>query len=194
MPAGADDPVPFRGAAPWTASARLHAAGQLRSRLLLHTSPTTVATVGAEYFRELFTARTVTVSTLQDNQYEDLVSVGFLPPREEFYPPETADSALYPASLFPLAVEELRRHQGYFTSDLHDPKYAEFVGSRDDVDVSSIMGVAIMTAGALCGEVFCTRGAQQHAFDGEDLTLARDLATSFGSALMTALRVATTDR
>ena len=111
MPPEVDDPVPFRGAGPWTPSARLRAAGQLRSRLVSQTSASEIATVGAEYLRELLTARTVTVSTLQHNQYHDLVSLGYLPPREHFYPAQDT----YPASLFPLAVTELRAHQGYFT-------------------------------------------------------------------------------
>jgi len=85
-------------------------------------------------------------------------------------------------------VKELNEHQGYYTADLTDPKYAEFVGSRNDIDVASIMGVAMVTAGALRGEVFCTRSHDQHAFDREDLELARDLSTSFASALMTALQ------
>jgi GAF domain-containing protein len=183
------DTVPFRGRGSWTPSARLHAAGQLRSRLLIQRTAFEIATVGAEYFHELFTARTVTVSTLEAGQYEDLVSIGYLPPREQFYPAEST----YAASLFPLAVKELDEHQGYFTSDLTDPNYAEFVGSRDDIDVASIMGVAMVTAGTLRGEVFCTRSHDQHAFDREDLELARDLSTSFASMLMTALHGSPTE-
>lgn len=184
MSAQSGDAVPTRGrGGSWTPSARLHAAGQLRSRLMVQRTPSEIARVGAAYFHELFTARTVTVSTLDSGQYHDLVSIGYLPPREQFYPPDST----YAASLFPLAVKELNEHQGYFTADLNDPKYAEFVGSRHDSDVASIMGVAMMTAGTLRGEVFCTRSHEQEAFDREDLDLARDLSTSFASVLMAAM-------
>ena len=53
------------------------------------------------------------------------------------------------------------------------------------------MGIAIVTAGSLRGEVFLTRGRDQKAFDREDLELARDLATTFGGAMQTAARKAT---
>jgi hypothetical protein len=183
MSGRARESVPIRGLQPWTSSARLKAREQLHARLEGLTSAIEIATVGAEYLYQLLVARTVTISTLDDGYYEDLVSVGYLPPREDFYPPDRR----YAVSLFPIAVNELRDKQGYFTTDLNDPKYAEFVGSRDDVDVSSIMGVAIMTAGTVRGEVFCTRGRDEQPFDRDDLELARDLATPFGSILIKAM-------
>jgi GAF domain-containing protein len=178
-----DETVPIRGRQLWTAPARTDAATQLRARLAAETSLVDLARAGATYLQELFTARTVTVSTVQGGQYEDLISVGYLPPREQFYPA----TSTYPASLFPLAAKELQLHGGYFTSDLEDPKYKELVGSREDTGVASVMGVAIVTAGELRGEIFCTRGWQQAAFDRDDLNLARDLATPFGSRLVAAL-------
>ena len=178
-----DEAVPLRGRQLWTPTARTDATTQIRGLIAAESSLVDLARAGATYLQELFTARTVTVSTLQNDQYEDLVSVGYLPPREQFYPP----TSTYPMSLFPLAVRELQLHGGYFTSDLEDPKYQEFVGSREDTGVASVMGVAIVTAGALRGEIFCTRSWQQAAFDRDDLDLARDLATPFGSSLVAAL-------
>jgi hypothetical protein len=132
-----------------------------------------IAKAGAEYFRELLDARTVSISMYEKGQYRELVNVGYLPSPDTWYPPQSA----YPDSMFPLATRDLKEHGGYLTSDLDDEKYREFAGSRDDPEVTSIMGVAIVSGGTLRGEVFLTRRRDQKAFDREDLDLERDLAT-----------------
>ena len=186
-PSDSYEPVAIRGHQGWTPDARLHAASQLRSRLQGKVTVRDVAKAGAEYFQELLDARTVSISMHEDDQYRELVNIGYLPPPDSWYPAES----VYPDSLFPLATQDLHEYGGYFTSDLDDPKYQEFVGSRHDPEVTSIMGIAIVTAGSLRGEVFLTRGRDQKAFDRDDLELARDLATTFGGAMQTAARKAT---
>ena len=68
-----------------------------------------VAKAGAEYFQELLDARTVSISMHEDDQYRELVNIGYLPPPDSWYPAES----VYPDSLFPLATQDLHGYGGY---------------------------------------------------------------------------------
>jgi GAF domain-containing protein len=157
----------------------VQAAEDLRGRLEHPATARDLAKAGAEFFRDLLQARTVSISTLEQGQYRELVNVGYLPSPNVWYPATSS----YSEELFPIATRSLEEHGGYFTADFQDPKFDEFVGSKADPDVASIMGIAMVTAGSLQGEIFLTRGQHQRPFDREDLDLARDLATTFGLAL-----------
>jgi GAF domain-containing protein len=159
------------------------AADQLRELLeptddLIH-----VAESGAEYFRELLDAATVTVSQLVDGRYRDLVVVGDLPPGEERHPP----AAGYPQAEYPIATEALRVQGGYFGSGPEMPVFAEFVEALPLPEITSVMGVSIMSGGVARGEICLTRAPGGRDFDREDFELVRDLATVFGTQLLIAL-------
>lgn len=183
MPVDSIDPVPSRGHNGWSAPTRLQAASQLRSRLEGVTTSRDLARVGAEYLRELLSARAASITTLEDGQFNELANVGTLPPPTSWYPRET----VYPESVFPSTSQKLRAG-GYFTADLDDHDYLELVGSRDDPEVTSVMGVPIDLGGHLRGEVFLTRGRDQGPFDAEDLDASRGLATILGESLRESAR------
>jgi len=140
-----------------------------------------VARVGSQYFRELLNARSVSVTTLEDGYFNELINVGTLPPPSGWYPKET----VYPESVYPATTEKLRAG-GYFTANLEDPDYVELVGSRDDSEVQSVMGVPIVSGGQLLGEVFMAHGHGQGPFDQEDLDASCDLAGYLGDSLQAA--------
>jgi GAF domain-containing protein len=48
--------------------------------------------------------------------------------------------------------------------------------------VSGFMGVPIVAAGEVRGEVFATRRATEPSFTSDDVSVARDLATELGTA------------
>jgi len=173
------DPVPFRDHAGWPASPRLEANRQLSSLLRRQRSAASVAHSAAEYFRELFAARTVSVARHESGQYTELANVGFLPPQNRWYPPRRS----YPDSVFRSATKDLQENGGYFTSDLQDQRYQEFVGCRHDPEVLSVMGAPIIGDGIMRGEVFLTRGRGQQAFDRNDLDFSRELASTLGRFL-----------
>lgn len=178
------EPVPFRGRGSWTPAARLAASDQMRQRLIGVSRTLDVAETGAEYLRELFTALTVTVSTLAEGRYRDLINVGYLPNGEVRYP----DDCLYPEGMYPDTTQLLHSEGGYFTSDIDDPAFKEFILTMPESEATSVMGVSVVSGGVPRGEVCLTRGQRQPAFDREDFELARDLATTFGTRLMMALR------
>ncbi|MCZ3388454.1 MAG: hypothetical protein LH645_04885 [Actinomycetia bacterium] len=95
MSAGSVDPPPVRGPQGWTPFARVEASAQLRARLEPVAIVWDVARVRAEYFREFFDARSVSVTTLGDGLFNELVNVGSLPPPSRWYPDET----VYPESV-----------------------------------------------------------------------------------------------
>ena len=177
------DVVPSRGRGGWDGAARLHAATQLRDRLNAHTSVLATAEAGAEYFRTLLKADTVTVSTYLDGRYRDLVNAGYLPAGEVRFPSDS----VYPDTLYPVTTEELRVHGGYFSVDTTDAVFKEWVAAVPRTKLASILGVGIVSGGSLRGEVCATRH-DVPGFDRDDFDLARDLATTLGSRLMMAIR------
>jgi GAF domain-containing protein len=183
MFAGFDSPPPSRGDATWTPEARLLALTQLRTNLARQTSVRDVAETGAEYYRHVLNARTVTIIALRDGKYFDLVNVGLIPRGNYRYP----RSRGYPTWEYPLATSQLDAGGGYFTQDASDPHFAEYVRVWDDPDVTSIMGVGIVCDDQLLGEVFHTRDDTQPPFDQSDLDLGRDLGMPFSIALSAAM-------
>jgi GAF domain-containing protein len=176
--------VPVRDHEGWSAPAQREATTQLQWRLQRVSIRRDVARVGSEFLRELFQARSVSLSTFGGSQYNELVSVGIFPPPSSWYPEET----VYPDSVYPRTTQKLRDGGGYFTSDLESPEYVELVGSRNDLDVFSVMGVPMVSAGDFRGEVFIARGHDQMPFDAEDLDISRGLATFLSDALQAATR------
>ncbi len=182
------EPVPLRRGKDWTTEARLQAANQLKARLGEQASVVGVAEAGADYVRELLNARTVTIIALKHGKYFDLVNVGYIPRGNHRYP----SSRGYPTWEYPLATKKLAVSGGYFTTDPQDPHFEEYVRVWDDPDVTSIMGVGIVSDGQLSGEIFHTRDSTQPPFDQNDVDLVRDLSTPFAAALVVAMGRSTT--
>lgn len=183
-PTGSDVSDRYRAGHGWAATSRLRAANELREALGRHSQLTPVADAGAEFFLQLMTARTVTVTVLMDGVYCDLVIAGELPPGEVRYPAD----AVFAEELYPESTRLLRERGGYLTSDPQDPVSVEYAVSSVSLGFTSLMGVAIVQAGEVRGEVCLTRGPNQPAFTDDDFSLVRDLATSFGARLVTATR------
>jgi len=181
---GSDSADPYRLRHGWAATSRLRAANQLRVALGSHKRLMDVADAGAQFFLQLMAARTVVVTTLSNGEYRDLVIAGELPPDEVRYP----DDAVYAEALFPESTRLLHKQGGYVTSDPHDPVFVEYVVSTASLGVTSLMGVAVVHAGNIWGEVALTRGANQPGFTDDDFATVRDLGTSFGARLTTAPR------
>jgi GAF domain-containing protein len=180
---GFDAPVPVRVGSDWESEAQVLASAQLQGSLLAPTSLIDVAETGAEYFREIFNARTVTIIVLKDSKYFDIVNVGYIPPGNYHYP----SSRGYPTWEYPLATRQLDVGGGYFTRDVGDPHFQEYVRVWDDPDVTSIMGVGIVHDAELLGEIFHTRDDTRPPFDRSDLDLGRELGPTFASALSKAM-------
>lgn len=185
MPPDEPPVVPLRSRQGWSPTARLQAGNQLRTRLTRCTSVVEVAETGAEFFRELLTASTVTISTYEDGRYKDVVNAGYLPRGEEKYPGE---DCYYPETMYPASTERLHERGGYYTSDQADPIFEEYLASTPTGDATSILGVSIVSGGRIIGEVFATRSGRQSALDGQDFELTRDLGTTLGTYLRMAQR------
>ena len=101
---------------------------------------------------------------------------------------------MYAASVYPVSTEHLLAHGGYFTADMGDDRFREFIDDLPDPEVGSLMGVAMTTSGDLHGEIFLTRGVGEAPFDHADLQLGIDLGTVLGSTLRAALARAAAKR
>lgn len=120
-------------------------------------------------------ARTVTVTLLEDDTYRDIVKVG------DYDPAESIDiREQYPAANYPEATARLLAHQAYFSGDpTHDIHHEHLQIVPADL-VSGFMGVPIVADGQVRGEVFVTRKATEPPFTPDDVEVARDLATQLG--------------
>ena len=168
----------------WTPSARIRVAQQLSDRLTGLTDAVGLAECFADCVRDLLRARTVTIIALMDGKYFDIVNVGYIPPGNHRYP----TSRGYPTWEYPLGTETLALTGGYYTTDLSDPHFEEYVRVWDDPEVTSVMGAGIFADDRLHGEVFITRDRKQPPFAGEDLALVRELEPSFGPAFVAAMK------
>ena len=157
----------------------------MRARLTQAHELVDVADTGAEYLYRLLEAATVTVSTLEEGWYRDVVIVGDLAPGETRHP----EDLTYPESLYPVSSKALHDRGGYYTSDRTDPLILEFVEAMQGMEIGALMGVAIMSGGVARGEVNLTRRPGDPPFDREDFELVRDLATSFGTRLLVAMDI-----
>lgn len=181
---------PYRLRRGWSPTARLQATNQLRVALGERRRLLDVAEAGASFFCHLMVAKTVTVTTLIEDRYQDLVNIGELTLDDERFPPDT----IYPVSMYPLTTHLLTESGGYLSSDPADPVFQEIVTAMPYNGVNSLMGVAVVSGGTVRGEVGLTRGHGEPAFNREDFEVARDLATAFGSRLAVALHRPVLDR
>jgi len=162
----------------WTPAARLAAADRVRAALQDHRGLVVVSEAVAEVVLDVLAAKAVTVTLLDDSGYRDVVNVGDLPPGDVRFPVNLR----YPTSNFPKATERLLSRRGYIGSDAPE-LMAEYQRITGETVTGSIMGVPIIAASEVRGEISATRVVGAPEFDNEDLELARDLATQLGMHL-----------
>ncbi|HEX5018631.1 MAG TPA: GAF domain-containing protein [Actinomycetes bacterium] len=159
----------------WGPSARMRARSRLRDAIDDKSDLLTVVEAAASVIREELAAKTVTVTLLQDDYYRDLVKVGDYAPEEAVDPDER-----FPASDYPQATARLLAHQAYVSGSDGKEVVQEHLQIVPPDRVSGFMGVPIVAAGEVRGEVFATRRASEPAFTEDDVSVARDLATELG--------------
>ncbi|MFL6179714.1 MAG: GAF domain-containing protein [Actinomycetes bacterium] len=161
----------------WGPSARMRARSRLREAIDARSDLLGVVEAAATVIREELAARTVTVTLLKDDYYRDLVKVG------EFAPEEAVDpNDRFPVSEYPEATARLLAHEAYVSGSDGNEVVQEHLQIVPPDRVSGFMGVPIVAAGEVRGEVFVTRKATEPSFTTDDVSVARDLATELGSA------------
>lgn len=161
----------------WGPSARMRARSRLREVIDSHHDPVEVVEAAAQVICEELGARTVTVTLLQDDHYRDLVKVGEYSAEEAVDPDEK-----FPVSDYPEATARLLAHEAYVSGDDGREVVQEHLQIVPPERVSGFMGVPIVAAGEVRGEVFATRRASEPSFTTDDVSVARDLATELGTA------------
>ena len=173
---GGSEPYRFRRA--WSASSRGEASKSVQIALDSADELLSVAESLGEAFAEVMVASSVSVSLLDDDGYWDLVTVGKLGPGELRFPNER-----YPTSYYPFAAERLLAREGYISTDgeLHigedHPHFANWTG------FGSYMSVPVIADAQPRGQILMVRARSNPAFLPEDLQVASDLATHFGTLL-----------
>ena len=159
----------------WGPSARMRARSRLRDAIDDSNELLTVVEAAAVVICEELSARTVTVTLLQDDYYRDLVKVG------EYAPEEAVDpSDRFPAADYPEATARLLAHEVYRSGTNGKGVAQEHQQIVPPTRVSGFMGVPIVASGEVRGEVFVTRRATEPEFTNDDVSVARDLATELG--------------
>jgi GAF domain-containing protein len=154
----------------------VRARSRLREVIATDADPLKVVEAAASVICEELGARTVTVTLLEDDYYRDLVKVG------EYAPEEAVDPAeRFPAADYPEATARLMAHQAYVSDDGRGVTL-EHLPIVPPERVSGFMGIPIVAAGEVKGEVFATRRATEPSFTPDDVSVARDLATELGTA------------
>jgi len=160
----------------WGPTARIAARTRLTEAIGQHDGLLPVAEAAANVVCEELSARTVTVTLLQNDIYRDLVKVGSYDSHEQIDPSES-----FPASLYPEATARLLAQQAYVSSDQIPDIEKEHLQIVSPEVVSAFMGVPIVADGEVRGEIFATRRAGEPPFTNDDVDVARDFATQLGS-------------
>jgi GAF domain-containing protein len=164
----------------WGSATRAEAANQIRSQIADETDLLEASEALAEEMAKLFAADACSVSLLDDTGYRDLVNVGDLDETDSRFPD---GNHRFPVSQFPLSTGLLLDGTGYLSTNSQSALYREFQGMWPQMPDGSFMGVPIVAGGRVSGELYLARGHTRPPFTPEDLQLARDVATAFGSAL-----------
>lgn len=172
-------PEPYRYRMGWGAAARLSAAHKVRSAIASHSGLLDVSAAVAEEIQELFVASACSITLLDERGYRDLVNVGQLDPGDERFPADQPYSAVQ----FPLATKMLLEGGGYLSASASSALYKEFQAMWPYHPAGSFLGVPIVAAGDVRGELYLARASDVPVFTSEDVDAARDLATLYGSAL-----------
>jgi GAF domain-containing protein len=163
----------------WGPAARRNAAHRVRSAIGSNTGLLSVSAAVAEEVQELFVANACSITLLDDRGYRDLVNVGQLDPGDQRFP----DDEPYSTIQFPLATKMLLEGGGYLSASASSALYKEFQAMWPQHPKGSFLGVPIVAAGEVRGELYLARSADLPVFTSEDVDAARDLATLYGSVL-----------
>lgn len=166
---------PYSHRRAWGPQARVQARARLTEAIDAHSGLLDVVEATAVVICRELSARTVTVTLLEDDTYRDIVKVG------DYDPAESIDvREQYPASNYPEATARLLAHQAYASGDSAHEIHSEHLQIVPADLVSGFMGVPIVADGQVRGEVFATRRATEPPFTLDDVEVARDLATQLG--------------
>ena len=174
---GPGDPYRYRRG--WSAAARMAATQQVRVALSEGDDLIEVSERVMDLIRELLDASRATVTLMRGDQYRDLVNVGELYPGQERIP----QHLIYPTSSFPAATARLLAHQGYISTNNELDVVREYIAMAPEATVGCFMGVPIASAGAVLGELWALRAPETPPFLPEDMEMAMDFGTQFGSRL-----------
>ncbi|HVQ89054.1 MAG TPA: GAF domain-containing protein [Actinomycetes bacterium] len=173
-------PDAFRYRKGWSTTARRNAVDRVRVALTKGTDLRTVSESVAETIGDLFTAKACTISLLDARGYRDVVNIGALAPNDKRFPDP---DYYYDVERFPLSTQLLMDGSGYLSTTTTSPIYKEYQGMWPQMPAGSFLGVPIIAAGEVRGELYLARGEEAPLFMNDDLEMARDLATQYGSVL-----------
>jgi GAF domain-containing protein len=168
----------------WTATDRLAASNRLRSAMQRDSGLKRAAEATAETICELMVAKSVSIVLLDDRGYRDLVNIGQLARGEHRFPEDEPSAANY----YPAATARLLGGESYVTIGSARQLLAEYRSRAPGQNIGSVMGVPVMHAGEVWGEVFILRDAKAPGFTDPDLDVACELAAQFGTQLPVLLR------
>ncbi len=169
----------------WTATDRLAASNRLRAALGREAGLKTAAEATAETILELMVAKSVSIVLLDDRGYRDLVNIGQLAPGDHRFPEDEPSAANY----YPAATTRLLGGESYVTIGSAHQLLKDYRKLAPGQSIGPVMGVPVMHAGEVWGEVFMLRDARAPGFTEADLDMACDLASQFGVQLPVLLRV-----
>ena len=129
-------------------------------------------------------AKSVSIVLLDDRGYRDLVNVGQLARGEHRFPEDEPSTANY----YPAATARLLGGEKYVSIGSSRQLLEEYRKLAPGQSIGSVMGVPVMHAGEIWGEVFILRDSRAPGFTDLDLDVACDLATQFGVQLPVLLR------
>lgn len=172
-------PNAYRYRLGWGPTARANAAHRVRTAIASHSGLREVSAAVAEEIRELFVADACSITLLDDEGYRDLVNVGHIAPGEVRFPRD----APYPVAQFPLSTSMLRDGGGYLSATSASALYQEFQAMWPQHPEGSFLGVPVLAAGEVRGELYLARAAHLPVFTNDDVDAARDLATLYGTVL-----------
>jgi len=163
----------------WSPAARVSAATRVRAAIASHDGLLPVSEAFAEATLELFVASASSITLLDDRGYRDLVNVGKLDPGDVRFP----DDDPYPVVKFPRSTQLLLEGGGYLSASNDNEIYREFSAMWPQMPDGCFLGVPVVAAGEVRGELYLAREAEAPVFTDEDVDAARDLATLFGAVL-----------
>jgi len=170
---------PYRYRMGWSAGARVSATQRVRDAVQEGSDLLEVSERVLEVIREVLVAARVTVTLIEGDQYRDLVNVGDLHSQQVRFP----DHLVYPVSTYPASTAQLLAHEGYISTSSDLEVVREYIALAPQATVGCFMGVPIAAAGEVQGELFALRNPDAPPFMPEDVEIATDFATQFGSRL-----------
>jgi len=169
----------------WSALERLSAGNRLRSAMDGGCGLRAVAEAAAEAILVLLSAKTVTIVLLDDRGHRDVVNVGELAQGEHRFPEDWP----YEASNYPTTATRLLGGQHYVRIGSGLQLLDAYQNLAPGDSIGTAMGLPIIHADAVWGELFLVRDIHAPVFTDDDLQVAFELAGQFGMRLPRLLEV-----